>query len=152
MSSPTLDAYLLTYYLLTYLLNYSLTCGRQERPAPSTYLLTYSLTYLHTYLLTYDLHANILAYLLKPHVLLSSMCSCPPRSRTYLPIYLLANLLLCSHTITCHTGAHSHANAQPAHSLGAREKAPLPKGCQCAEAFLRAVPLVKVYLHNYLLT
>ena len=78
--------------------------------------------------------------------------SCQPRSLIYLPSYLLASLLLCSHTITCHTGAHSHANAQPAHSLGAREEAPLRKGCQCAEAVLRAVPLVKVYLHNCLLT
>ena len=51
VSSPTLDAYLLTSYLLTCLLNYSLTCGRQERPAPNTYLLTYSLTCIPTYLL-----------------------------------------------------------------------------------------------------
>ena len=75
--SPTLDAYLLTYYLLTYLLNYSLTCGRQERPAPNTYLLTYSLTCIPTYLLmTYTLtcllaeaarapvhHVHVLIYL-----------------------------------------------------------------------------------------
>ena len=80
MRSPTLDAYLLTYYLLTYLLNYSLTCGRQERPAPNTNLLTYSLTCIPTYLLmTYALtsllaeaarapvhHVHVLIYLLAP--------------------------------------------------------------------------------------
>ena len=71
-------------------------------------------------------------------------------ARFFFLLQVITDLFL--HTITCHTGAHSHAQRQPAHSLGAREKAPLPPGYLCAEAFLRAMPLVKVYLHNCLLT
>ena len=80
----------------------------------------------------------------------TSVPSATPVPGFFFLLQVITDLFL--HTITCHTGAHSHAQRQPAHSLGAREKAPLPPGYLCAEAFLRAMPLVKVYLHNCLLT
>ena len=59
--SHTLEAHFLTYYLLICLHNYSIACGRQERPAPNTYILAHSLTCIPTYLRSARSHTCLLA-------------------------------------------------------------------------------------------